>query len=88
MANEELAAQIAAQIAAMGPLGGVLLLLFLAVLLAPVFLVMFSKRVHGGKKLFWVALMGTFSWLAYPAYRSALRKADKATDGSSEMPGA
>lgn len=84
MANEELVAQIAA----MGGAGILLLLVVLAIVVAPVFLVMFSKRVHGGKKLFWIVMMGTFSWLAYPPYLAALRKAGKAPDEPGKAPDA
>lgn len=82
MAND----QLVAQIAGMGAGGIVLLLVVLAVLVAPVFLVMFSKRIAGGRKFFWVLMMGTFSWLAWPLYVIALRKAGKAAgdaDGKS-----
>ena len=41
-----------------------------------------SKRVHGGKKLFSVLMMGTFSWLAYSPDLIAARKAEKAADPS------
>ena len=80
MTNDEMVAQIAA----MGGAGILLLLVVLVVLVLPVFLVMFSKRVHGGKKLLWVVLMGTFSWLAWPPYLIMLRKAGKAADQAPE----
>lgn len=73
MANDELLAQIAA----LGAAGILILVALLIVLVLPVFMVMFSKRVHGGKKLFWVLMMGTFSWLAYPPYLIVTRKAEK-----------
>ncbi|OHC61591.1 MAG: hypothetical protein A2045_09915 [Rhodocyclales bacterium GWA2_65_20] len=80
MANEELLAQIAA-------LGGTELLILIALLIGlslvlvwPVFLVLKSKRVHGGTKLFWVLMMGTFSWLVYPIYLIVTRKAEQAAD--------
>lgn len=72
MANEELLAQIAA----MGGTGILILVVFLVVLVLPVFVVMFSKRVQGGKKVFWVVMMGTFSWLAYVPYLMMTRRKD------------
>ena len=80
MANEELLAQIAA----LGGWGLAILVVLLVVMILPVFLVMASKRVTGGKKVFWVVMMGTFSWLAYPPYLIATRKAAKA---AAEPPG-
>lgn len=79
MANEEMVAQVAA----MGGMGILILLLVLVVLVLPVFLVLFSKRVQGGKKVLWVVLMGTFSWLAWPPYVIWLRKSEKAADPAS-----
>lgn len=76
MANEELLAQIAA----LGGTGLLILIVVSIILVWPVFLVLKSQRVHGGKKLFWVLMMGTFSWLAYPPYLIVTRKAEKAAD--------
>jgi len=70
MVNDELLAQVAA-------LNGTALLILFALLVAlllPMFLVMFSRRIHGGQKLLWVVLMATFSWLAWPQYRRMLRR--------------
>ena len=76
MANEELLAQIGA----LGGTGILILIVVSVILVWPVFLVLKSKRVYGGKKLFWVLMMGTFSWLAYPPYLIVTRKADQADD--------
>ena len=80
MANDELLAQIAA----LGGTGVLILIVVSIILVWPVFLVLKSKRVHGGKKLFWVLMMGTFSWLAYPPYLIVMRRAEKAADPSSD----
>ena len=80
MANEELLAQMAA----LGGTGILILIVLSVILVLPVFMVMASKRVQGGKKLFWVLMMGTFSWLAYPPYLIVMRKAEKAADPSSD----
>jgi len=47
--------------------------LFLIVLSLPPLFVIWSKRVHGGKKVLWVVLTGLFSWLAYVAFVIATR---------------
>ncbi|MBI4986473.1 MAG: hypothetical protein HZC24_14315 [Rhodocyclales bacterium] len=73
MTNDEMVAQITA----LGGMGILILIVVLIVLVLPLFLVMFSKRIHGGRKLLWVVLMGTFSWLAWPPYAMMLRKAEK-----------
>lgn len=39
--------------------------IFMAVLSVPPFLVMFSRRVHGGDKWRWIVFTGLFSWVAY-----------------------
>jgi len=76
MPNEEMLAQIAA----LGS-GGIMLLIALLIVLAlPVFMVMVSKRTQGGRKIFWVLMMGTFSWLAYPPYLMFTGKPDQAAD--------
>ena len=80
MVNDELLAQVAA----LNGTALLILLTILIVLLLPIFLVMFSRRIHGGKKLLWVVLMATFSWLAWPRYLSMLRKLDKAAAAEPE----
>jgi hypothetical protein len=75
MANEELLAQLAA----LGGTGILILAALSLVLILPVFVVMFSKRVSGGRKVFWVVMMGTFSWLAYVPYLIMTRAKDART---------
>jgi hypothetical protein len=47
--------------------GTTLALVFVLLVVAslPPFFVLYSRRVHGGQKLLWFILTGTFSWLAY-----------------------
>jgi hypothetical protein len=57
------------QVASMGLLEWV----FLIVLSVPPLFVIWSKRVSGGKKVFWFVLTSLFSWLAYVAFVIATR---------------
>lgn len=57
------------QVASLGPFDWI----FLIVLSLPPLFVIWSKRVHGGKKVLWVVLTGLFSWLAYVAFIIATR---------------
>lgn len=50
-----------AQVAAMGLLDWI----FLLVLSLPPLFVIWSKRVRGGRKVFWFVMTSLFSWLAY-----------------------
>ena len=50
--------------------------IFLVVLSLPPLFVIWSKRVHGSKKVFWVVMTGLLSWLAYVAFIVATRDAD------------
>lgn len=47
--------------------------IFLIVLSLPPLFILGSKRVHGGKKLFWFVLTSLLSWLAYVAFIIAIR---------------
>ena len=45
---------------------GIALFIVLSIVAAlPPFFVLFSKRVNGGRKVFWFIMTGTFSWFAY-----------------------
>ncbi len=47
--------------------------IFLIVLSLPPLFVIWSKRVHGSRKVFWVVMTGLLSWLAYVAFVIATR---------------
>jgi apolipoprotein N-acyltransferase len=47
---------------------GLLEWLFLIVLSVPPLFVIWSKRVKGGRKVFWFVMTSLFSWLAYIAF--------------------
>lgn len=46
---------------------------FLIMLSLPPLFVIWSKRVHGSRKVFWFVLTSLFSWLAYVAFIIATR---------------
>lgn len=48
---------------------------FLIVLSLPPLFVIGSKRVRGGRKVFWITMTALFSWLAYVAFVIATRDA-------------
>lgn len=60
MANDELMTQLAS-------LGWMEIALLIVLSLPPLF-VLTSKRVAGGRKVFWFVMTSVFSWLAYVAF--------------------
>lgn len=76
MANDMLMAQVAA----MGWLEWALLI-FLSL---PPLLIIFSKRVAGGRKTLWFILTSLFSWLAYVPFLIMTRKAEMPAGTTSE----
>lgn len=60
MSNDELLRQIASM--------GALDWAFLIFLSVPPLFIIWSKRVHGGKKVLWFVLTSLFSWLAYVVF--------------------
>lgn len=64
-------------VAAMGALEWLVLI----VLSVPPLFVIWSGRVHGGRKLLWVLLTGIFSWIAYVAFLIVTRRSDDSASG-------
>jgi hypothetical protein len=53
---------------------GLLEWVFLIVLSVPPLFVIWSKRVSGGRKVFWFVLTSLFSWLAYVLFIIVTKK--------------
>lgn len=53
---------------------GLLEWIFLIVLSLPPLFVIWSKRVSGGRKVFWFVLTSLFSWLAYVPFIIVTKK--------------
>jgi len=51
------------------------------VLSLPPLLVIYSKRVHGGRKFLWFVLTSLFSWLAYVPFLMSTRAKPEVGDG-------
>ncbi len=65
---------------------GVFQILFLFLLMVPLFHVLASPRSQGGARFGWAVLMVFFSWLAYPVFLIVTQKeANKHKAGSSKI---
>ncbi len=61
---------------------GLLDWVFLIVLSLPPLFVIWSKRVRGGRKVFWFVMTSLFSWLAYVLFILMTRKQDSSSSSS------